>query len=421
MDENNNKNDLFDLGSDPVEVDFDPFAEDDMADDENHAEASNQQEAKPEEPAEAPAQTPAPADTPTDSSAKTVESKAEPKEADKPQQDNTEKPPVFEYAGAMEVIDDTSKTFDELRIEKSSDFPELEDGKRVSWTVEYGKITKTVTDPKGTSIGKMKSDIETSKEFADSLKKRGADKNPTCKVKPRVTAQSKGVASTYKGVFCNLEAAEAAGKVISIVPSRDGNVYEIRNTEMGRFITPVTAGSPGGSCELLSDVRAGFIPALPHIPMELVMEIVSFFRHYMSDGMEREVLVNVYWDTEEKRFLIDAPEQTVTKASVNSKTNDMYAGNRYIHYMDIHSHNSMKAFFSGIDDKDERATRLYSVIGNLHEYFPDIKTRISNGGKFMEINPEDVFELVTRPFPDDWKGKVRLGMQSYNDKEVDAL
>lgn len=421
MDENNNKNDLFDLGSDPVEVDFDPFAEDDMADDESQANTSALQELETKASDENSAETPAPADTPKDSPAKTVEPKVEPKEADKPQQDNTEKPPVFEYAGAMEVIDDTSKTFDELRIEKSSDFPELEDGKRVSWTVEYGKITKTVTDPKGTSIGKMKSDIETSKEFADSLKKRGADKNPTCKVKPRVTAQSKGFASTYKGVFCNLEEAEAAGKVISIVPSRDGNVYEIRNTEMGRFITPVTAGSPGGSCELLSDVRAGFIPALPHIPMELVMEIVSFFRHYMSDGMEREVLVNVYWDTEEKRFLIDAPEQTVTKASVNSKTNDMYAGKRYIHYMDIHSHNSMKAFFSGVDDKDERATRLYSVIGNLHEYFPDIKTRISNGGKFLEINPEEVFELVTRPFPDDWKGKVRLGMQSYNDKEVDAL
>jgi hypothetical protein len=32
------------------------------------------------------------------------------------------------------------------------------------------------------------------------LKKRGADKNPACKVKPRVTAQSKGTPSAYKGV-----------------------------------------------------------------------------------------------------------------------------------------------------------------------------------------------------------------------------
>jgi hypothetical protein len=123
---------------------------------------------------------------------------AKEKEAEKPQQNLVEKLPVFEYAGATENIDDTSKTFDELRIEKSADFPELEDGKRVSWAVEYGKITKTVADPKGTSIGKMKSDIETSKEFQDSLKKPRVDKNPACKIKPRVTAQSKGTMPSYK-------------------------------------------------------------------------------------------------------------------------------------------------------------------------------------------------------------------------------
>lgn len=414
MDENNNKNDMFDLGSDPVEMDFDPFAEEDVADDETQADASALQEPETKALDEETVEVPTLADTPTDSPAKTAEPKEQPKEIDKPQQDNTDKPPVFEYAGATETIDDTSKTFDELRIEKSSDFPELEDGKRVSWTVEYGKITKTVADPKGMSIGKMKSDIEISKEFADSLKKRGADKNPTCKVKPRVTAQSKGNAAAYKGVFCNLEEAETAGKVISILPAKDGRVYEIRGTEMGKFITPVIG------CELLSDVRAGFIPALPLIPIDLMMRIVAFFRYYISGGNEQEALVNIYWDKQNQEYLIDVPKQIVTKASVQSKPSDRYASDRYIHYMDIHSHNSMRAFFSSIDDTDERATRLYSVIGNLHEYFPDIKTRFSNGGKFHEISSGEVFELVARPFPDEWKEKVCLGMQSHCDKEVKA-
>lgn len=310
-----------------------------------------------------------------------------------------EKPPVFAYAGATETIGDTSMTFDELRIEKAGDFPELDDGKRVSWSVEYGKITKNVPDPKGTSIGKMKSDIESSKEFRDSLK-RAKDKNPVCKIKPRVTAQSKGTVTAYKGVFPTLEEAEAAGKVISIVPSRDGRVYEIRDTEMGRFATPVSG------CELLSDVQAGFTLALPRIPAEMMMQILAFFRHFVQNGCENEALLNIYWDKEAQEFIVDAPEQVVTKISVDSQISEKFSGDRYIHYMDIHSHNTMGAFFSPIDDHDEKATRLYTVVGRLDGCVPEIKTRISNGGKFLEIDPAEVFEFSGVSFPDEWKEHV---------------
>ena len=397
MSEAKNNNEMFDLGSEPVDIDFDPFPiDDELSGDttEENAEIQvsddntvlEQPEMKPD--VTVPDNVP---DTSKETDAKKVKTESSFEDV----------PPVFEYAGAKENISDTSMTFDELRIDKAGDFPELDDVKKVSWTVEYGKITKTVIDPKGTSIGKMKSDIEASKEFTDSLKK-AKDKNPVCKVKPRVTAQSKGTASAYRGVFTSLSEAESAGKVISIVPAKDGLVYEIRNTEMGRFITPTVGG------ELLSDVRAGFIPALPLIPMYMMTQIVTLFRHFAKYGNEHEVLVNLYFDKEDRTFIIDVPEQTVTKVSVNSTTNTDYTSDRFIHYMDIHSHNSMKAFFSGVDDTDEKATRLYTVIGRLYKYFPDIKTRISNGGKFMEINPALVFEQISSPIPDEWKERVRF-------------
>ena len=116
---------------------------------------------------------------------------AETETAKKTTKSLAEKPPIFEFGGAKEEINDSSQTFEELRIEKATDFPELEDGKRVKWAVVYGKISKDVSDAKTTSIGKMKTEIEDSKEFIDSLKK-SKDKNPTCILKPRVTAQSKG-------------------------------------------------------------------------------------------------------------------------------------------------------------------------------------------------------------------------------------
>ena len=82
--------------------------------------------------------------------------------------------------------------------------------------------------------------------------------------------------------------------------------------------------------------------------------------------------------------------------------------------MDIHSHNSMKAFFSAKDDADEKSTRLYSVIGHIDKYFPDIKTRISNGGKHWPIDPAEVFELISCPFPDMWKEKVHFNSSHCN-------
>jgi len=94
---------------------------------------------------------------------------------------------------------------------------------------------------------------------------------------------------------------------------------------------------------------------------------------------------------------------------------------RYIHFMDVHSHNSMRAFFSPIDDADEKATRLYTVIGNLDKYLPDIKTRFSNGGTFHEIDPSEVFEQVECSFPIAWTENVSFRSQHEDTNGADAL
>ena len=74
-----------------------------------------------------------------------------------------------------------------------------------------------------------------------------------------------------------------------------------------------------------------------------------------------------------------------------------------VHVMDIHSHNTMKASFSAIDDADEKATRIYAVIGRLDKYLPDITARISVGGKFVEIPPSSVFEYPFNHYPAEWR------------------
>ena len=308
-----------------------------------------------------------------------------------------EKAPVFHYGSAREDITDPGMTFEELRIAKSADFPELGEGKKVSWTVEYGKTVKAITDPKGTTIASVKSEIELSKAFLDNLKKA-----TDCLVKPRVTAQSKGIAA-YKGVFASLEEARASDKAICTIPCADGRVYELRKNELGEFI------APKDSVIDLESVRAGFTPALPLVPMELLAQIISFFRCCMTGPEEFEALAHIFWDKQEQEFVVRVPEQTVTKAHIDAKLNrDDLPEERYLHYIDIHSHNSMEAKFSPVDDEDERATRIYIVVGRLDKFFPDITVRMSCGGTYLTLPPGCVLESFGAVFPAEWRTQVKL-------------
>jgi hypothetical protein len=222
-------------------------------------------------------------------------------------------------------------------------------------------------------------------------------------VKPRVTAQSKGDALAlpgYKGFFTDIGDAYASGKPISIVPGNDGHLYEMRRSELGTFTTRTT------NCKELGEIRAGFIPALPLIPRETTLSVIGFFRSLITANWGCEALVNIMWDRILREFVVYVPNQTVTRTSVTADTADIPDPARYLHYADIHSHNTMPAKFSKIDDEDEKATRVYAVFGRLDSFMPDISVRISNGGKFMELDPSAVFEPMFGKYPEAWNDYV---------------
>ena len=212
------------------------------------------------------------------------------------------------YGGAKENIADASITFEELRVQKADDFPELEEAKSVTWRVHYGTTSKSITNPKGTTVIQIKEEIERSKAFLDSLKE-GIAKNPSCLVTPSVTAKSKGIAA-YKGVFTSLEIARASDKVICLIPSQDGQVYELRKNELGEFI------APKHNIKEFPKIRAGFCPALPQIPRQIIGQLIAFFRGFMGSDHEYEALAQIYWDRKTKEFAVHIPRQTASKASI---------------------------------------------------------------------------------------------------------
>ncbi len=312
--------------------------------------------------------------------------------------------PVFSYNGNQEPIENTEQTFEELRLAKADDFPEFDEAQSISWTVTYGKISKNVSTPRKTKIGDLKREIESSKEFMDALKK-ATDKRPKCIVKPTVKMQKKGECS-YKGIFPRLVDARASEKTICFIPARDGHVYERRVTGAGEFITPTSGVT------YLDDIRAGFSPALPRIPSALMAQAATLFRYLLDDGeggAPLEALVHIYWDREERKFFLYVPHQYVGKMSVDAVLDeDILDDERYLHYADLHSHNNMPAKFSPTDDHDERANRVYMVMGRLDRYYPELSVRVCNGGHFCNIPPEQVLEPIPEvDFPLEWLDRIK--------------
>lgn len=327
---------------------------------------------------------------------------AKEKKADEIKSGLKDKLPVFVYGKANEEIADPSITFDKLRYEKADDFPELDDGTAVNWKVEYGSVSKTIKDPKKTTIASVKKDIENSKNFTDALAKKKKEEDIVCKVTPTVAAKKKGLAENYKAACDSIEDAVETKKAICYVPSDDGNVYEVRNTDAGIFVAKANRAN------VYKKVRAGFIPALPKIPAKILEELIAFFRSYITDKHADEAMAIIYWSKKDEKYEVFVPQQRVTAHSVYATMPEVEDDN-YTPVMEIHSHNKMNAFFSEIDNEDEKATRIYAVVGNLDMLFPRIKMRISVGGKFVEINPADAFEMPNGTFPQEWSENVSTG------------
>ena len=313
------------------------------------------------------------------------------------------KPAIFSYAKVKENIEDRDSTFEDLRQRYEADFPELSDSKTITWTVNYGKTAKTVNNPGSDKVYDIKAEIESSQPFKDALKKAktDAEKNPECIVKLFKRAQTKGEALSGIKEPC-LTKAEAAqtNKPIVLLPSKDGRVYEQRRNEIGCFTAPAE------NVREFEDIQAEFKMALPKIPAHIFSKVMGFFKS-ISDELHYEVLVHILYDTKEKEYIIKVPKQKISEFSVNSETDAPYP-DRYIHVMDFHSHNTMPAAFSGTDNADEKETRLYAVAGRFNRTFPEITVRAGCAGKFIPLNPEDVFEGdFFDSYPEEWKESIR--------------
>ena len=127
----------------------------------------------------------------------------------------------------------------------------------------------------------------------------------------------------------------------------------------------------------------------PKIPQSFLTAIVSYFRQDLT----KEAIVKVTYNKVLRRFFLRYPNMEETKAE---KGYIIYNFSRWIQrdeitVLDIHSHNTMPAFFSATDDADEYIPGLYGVIGNLDSEQPTMAFRFSGWGIEKSLDMSELF------------------------------
>lgn len=172
-----------------------------------------------------------------------------------------------------------------------------------------------------------------------------------------------------------LVTSERVGQDLIFTTGRDGRTYRIEQMPYGYF-----------DCSVDGE-EVDFRLCSGKIPEKFLVEIIAFFRR----NPKKEAAVQVFYDAEKKEYGLYYPPQQAGACCVVFDRNPELENNRVL-MMDVHSHAGMRAFFSSVDDHDERGTRLFMVIGRLDKT-PECRLRAGIAGFYKDIPVAEVFEL----------------------------
>lgn len=156
---------------------------------------------------------------------------------------------------------------------------------------------------------------------------------------------------------------------------------------------------------------------LPPIPYELCLKVKWFFK-LIWKATKTEVMLEVYFNPETNSYFINCPKQTITKYRVTYHREEIPNMTKI---MEIHSHHSMPAIFTTIDDADENKIGIiYGVIGNFKEDSSHwaMSLRVLNKGSFKYLDFTDIFESPKKLPIDELKKVFREEYKLWKEKLI---
>lgn len=303
------------------------------------------------------------------------------------------------------------------KVEKPEPKPEVK--VKGDWTIHFATEQFLVSDfveeipEEGITLEELRVELEKSyAQFSAARTKWDVDEENS-RLFPDAFAGSKGGHSLLRGpLLASISEAKNTPQNIVYVPRSDGRLYVVKKSPIGQMIADTKAEvEQRGEDE---NIFPSFTFGLPKMPKSILEQALSFFKAYTRKG-DYEVMLRVYWDIQEAAYVVECPEQKVTRTHIDCLYDTKYTGRnqlRYMVVMEIHSHNVMRAFFSDVDDRDEQRFGLYGVIGRLNRPQPEMILRVKSNDDVVTVPVSDVFELGAlchrNPYPSEWDEKVRM-------------
>lgn len=147
----------------------------------------------------------------------------------------------------------------------------------------------------------------------------------------------------------------------------------------------------------LQNVPSSATLKLPTLPPLMMARVLLFFRR-IYQRYQSEAAVLLHYSSETLQYYLHFPLQHVTQASVHYDSSERFKGFQLVGT--IHSHASMQAFHSGIDDADERHfDGLHITVGRLDQpYFTVSCSVVVNSQRFSRTPEETIAGVIQK----DW-------------------
>lgn len=140
----------------------------------------------------------------------------------------------------------------------------------------------------------------------------------------------------------------------------------------------------------LRAVEPFVLMTLPRVPARIVKDILNqSVQACVAAGTSVEALFHLVPNHDDWQCVTPAQEAN----GIAVKPTDAGEGSSYERALiELHSHHSMKAFFSGQDNRDEQGFRIYAVLGEIFSR-PTLRVRVGCFGYFYEIPAREIFEI----------------------------
>lgn len=132
----------------------------------------------------------------------------------------------------------------------------------------------------------------------------------------------------------------------------------------------------------------------PPVGIGHLYAVIDNARNRMPNEAMYQFIRKVDEQEDTHKWVCKIPRQNATPTRVDFEDNPDSI-------IDIHSHNTMTAFFSEQDNADELGFRFYCVLGKLDTDYPQILCRVGVYGYFMNVPMTTIFkDSVASPIVD---------------------